>query len=181
MKKIALAGAGGTGKSTLAAEVNKRYGTPVIPEYAREVAVEMKVENIRKMEPDVAYEFQCRILDKKIAEENSHETFIADRSMADVMAYYLRWCSREIDDDRNKKYIDRCAEQLKHYDQVVVLPPVIPLENDGFRSAKVYYQYEIHCLVVGILVDKEIPWSTLSETAMDKRVDYIQALYEDQA
>jgi nicotinamide riboside kinase len=177
--RIALSGSGGTGKSTLAGEISKRYGIPLIPEYAREVALEMKIENIRKMSPDMSFEYQCQILERKISEEDKHETFIADRSTVDTMAYYLRWCSREIDDTKNKAYVDRCVERLKTYDQIIVLPPIIPLEADGFRSAKVYYQQEIHYLIVGILVAKGVKWSTLSEVDMEKRVTYVRSLYKD--
>lgn len=178
--KIALSGSGSTGKTTLAEEMGRRLNIPVIGEYARETAEEMGIENIRGMNPDQAYEFQMRILDRKLAEEDKHDTFIADRSVADNIAYYLRWCSRDIDDDRNKIYVDRCIERLHHYDHIVVLPPwVIPLEADGFRSAKIYYQYEIHCSILGILSDNKIGWVTMSDPELESRVTILRALFAD--
>jgi len=177
--KIALSGCGGTGKSTLANEVGRRLNIPVIQEYAREIAAEMGIDNLRSMSPERTYEFQIKILERKTIEESKHHTFISDRSTADNIAYYLRWCSRDVSDERNAAYINRCIEAMKSYDRIIVLPwNSIPLENDGFRSSKLYYQYGIHCLILGILQETGITYEILKEPDMEKRVQYIVGLYD---
>jgi len=173
MGKIAISGTEGTGKTTLASEVSKRYGVPVIPEFARDVAQEMGIKELRKISPEKTLEFQKAILSLKKAEEAKHTSFIADRSTADNMAYYLRWCARDLDDKCNEEYVEGCRRQLKTYDLVVILPwDVIPLERDGFRTAKRYYQYEMQCTILGILMDHGIPHEILREPDLNKRVEF---------
>jgi nicotinamide riboside kinase len=175
--KIALSGTESTGKSTLANAVGEKTGIPVIAEYAREVAKEMGVEDIRAMAPDQAYRFQYRILDQKIEAESKHETFIADRSTADNAAYYLRWVAPEMPDSINQEYIGRCVEQLKIYDHVVLIPwNSLPVVDDGFRSANLYYLYEIHCLIRGFLEDNGISYTTLDPPALGDRVMAIEKI-----
>lgn len=172
--KIALSGSGGTGKSTLAQSVSEKFNIPLIPEFAREVADEMGIKEIRKMPPERAYEFQVRILERKIAEENKYPTFIADRCMADVLAYYLRWCVRDFGDGENKSYVDKCVHQLKKYDKIIILPwEAIPLEDDGFRSFRKYYQYSILCMVKGILSDIGVPFEIMQEVSLEDRINAI--------
>lgn len=172
--KIALSGSGGTGKTTLANSVSKRLGIPAIPEFAREVAAEMGIPEIRQMTSEQSYEFQNRILQRKIDEEAKHETFIADRSTADNIAYYLRWCARDNDDSKNAEYVSKCIGHLDTYDLVMILPwQGIPLEDDGFRSARLYYQYGIHCLIVGILKDNGVDYQTMPFSSMEDRINYL--------
>lgn len=177
--KIALSGSGSTGKSTLAKAVAEKYNVPIIPEFAREVAEKMKIENIRKVTPDIYFTFQENILKRKLEEEKKYETFIADRSTADVAAYYFRWCCRDMEDDKNKQYIDLCFENLKNYDKIILLPwNSIPVEADGFRSAKLYYQYEIHCLILGILNDQKIDYEIMPEKSLEDRIKYLDKYFK---
>lgn len=177
--RIALAGSGGTGKTTLSNAVGERFGIPVISEFARETAAEMGVAEIRQMTPEQSYEFQSRIFQKKIEEELKHKSFVADRSTADNIAYYLRWCARDNDDSKNAVYIEKCIKHLKVYDLVMILPwQGIPLEDDGFRSVRLYYQYGIHCLIVGILKDNGIEYQTMPFTNMEDRINYLGELFK---
>jgi len=176
--KIALSGSASTGKTTLANAISEKLNILAIPEFAREVAKDMKVKNLREMTPLQSFEFQTRVFERKKKLEEQTETFIADRSTADNLAYYLRWACRDIEDGRNKAYVDWCINHLKTYDLVVLLPwNAIPLEDDGFRSAKVYYQYEIHCLTRGILVDNNIKHYIMTETDPDERVLILENLF----
>lgn len=176
--KIALSGSGSTGKTTLAYEFGKRFGVPVIPEYARETAQEMGIVEIRNMSPDQSYDFQRRILDRKINEELKYNSFIADRCTADNIAYYLRWCCRDIDDERNQEYIELCREHLETYDKIVFLPwKSISLENDGFRSSKIYYQFEIHCLIFGILNQYHAPFMIYSDSDLEDRINLLKSIF----
>lgn len=173
--KIALSGSGSTGKSTLAKTASKEFNIPLIPEFAREVAQDMNIQNIRTMNTNQSYTFQTNILDRKFAEEEKYETFISDRSTADNAAYYFRWCCRDIDDKKNKIYIERCFKHLKTYDKIILLPwNSIPLHDDGFRSTKLYYQYEIHCLILGILNDQRIDYEIMQEISINSRLQKLK-------
>ena len=177
--KIALSGSGSTGKTTLATEVSKKYGVTMIPEFAREVADEMGIVKIRDMNSDQAFEFQSRILSKKMELEDSNENFIADRSTADNIAYYLRWCCRDLSDDQNEEYVNRCLSQLRKYDEIFLLPwQSLEIVDDGFRSIKAYYQYEIHCTIIGILRDNDIPYTVIGYNDLRSRVELIGTYFE---
>jgi len=176
--KIAIVGTESTGKTRLVTEIGKYFGVPTIPEFARETAEEMGVSDIRGMTPQKTLIFQNIILEKKIKEESKYQTFIADRSTADNLAYYLRWCAMDVNDAFNSAYTRMCINHLKTYDHIILLPWCsIPFENDGFRSPKIYYLYEIHCLILGILKDFNIPYTILEETNLEKRVQYFNRFF----
>jgi len=140
MPKIAVSGTDSTGKSSLVREIGARYNVPIISEFAREVAEELGIKHLRQLTPEQTLVFQNMILDRKKKEEARYDTFIADRSTVDTMAYYLRWCSRELHDSYNSTYVNMCKEHLKNYDEIIILPwGAIPHEADGFRTSKLYY------------------------------------------
>ena len=179
MAKIALVGTDGTGKSRLAKEISLRYNVPIIPEFAREIAEELGIKDLRKIPVDKTCIFQNMILERKMNEEAKHTSFIADRSTCDNMAYYLRWCSNEMHDSYSSTYINICKNNLKIYDKIIVLPwGAIPHEADGFRTSKLYYSYEIHCLIIGILQDLKVPYTILEETDINERVKYFSRFFE---
>lgn len=177
--KIALAGTAGTGKSTLATEISNRFNTPLIPEYAREVAEEMGLNSPRDLPPNKALEFQSMILDRKVQAHEEYEHFIEDRSTADSLAYFLRWNSRSASEDQSRDYVERCKHELRRYDKVVLLPfGGIPYERDGFRTNNLYYAYEIHCLILGILTDFHINYMTLTCSGLEDRVAALSKYFE---
>jgi hypothetical protein len=84
-----------------------------------------------------------------------------------------------MDEDRNKQYIENCFKNLKTYDKIILLPwNSIPVEADGFRSAKLYYQYEMHCLVLGILNDQKIDYEIMVEKSLEDRIKYLDKYFK---
>lgn len=177
--KITISGTEGTGKTTLVKAVSERYKIPMISEYAREIAKEMNILNLRQMSLEETYKFQNEVLKRKIEEESKHNSFIADRSTIDNLAYYLRWCGRDIRDELTQEYMNKCVKQLKLYDKVFVLPwNSVPHEVDGFRTTKLFYKYEMHCLIIGLLQENEIDFKFLNFTKFEDRVEYLGSYYE---
>lgn len=172
--KVAISGSDGTGKTTLVNEISKRFNVPIVPEFARDVAEEMNIPDLAGMSPSLAYSFQLEVMDRKIKEEQKHESFIADRCTADNLAYYTRQCSRDLPDAANSHYVDMCLENLKKYDKIFLLMPnSIPLCDDGFRSTKKYHLYGIYCLIRGILEDAKAKYEVIQESDMEKRIKTI--------
>ena len=170
--KIALSGSAGTGKSTLVETVGRELGIPVIPEFAREIAEEMSQPNIQSMPLGVFYTFQVKILEAKLAEEAKHDQFIADRCTADNLAYLLRRCGEHLD---VSDYMHKCIEHLKSYDLIIFVPwDSIPIENDGFRDINPYSRYTIHCLILGILHDNNIPYIVMKVRDMESRKMFVK-------
>lgn len=86
--RIAMTGASGTGKTTLAEWIASTYKLPFNPVGARSVAKAMgfdspyDVDKFGKRE-----EFQRRLIIEKLAWEVDHETFVTDRTPFDNLAY----------------------------------------------------------------------------------------------
>lgn len=178
--KIALSGCSGAGKTTLATGISTTYNIPLIPEFARETLQEMGLKSLRNLDSSTSFLFQTKILEKKIEEESKHKSYISDRSYADNLAYYLRWCCREMEEMKNKNYYDKCIENLKKYDLVIVLPWMgIPYKKDGIRSTNIYYTYEMYTMTLGILCDQNINYEFINETSITERIQYFKKYYEN--
>lgn len=176
--KLALVGSASTGKTTLVTAINERLGIKAIPEFAREIIAEMGKSSPKDLTPDESYYFENEILRRKIKMERRYEDFIADRSTADNAVYYLKFCSRYFDDKHNAKYVQKAANHLKIYDKIIVLPwNVIPYEEDGFRSDHRYYQYEMHCCLLGFLHDNNVKYEVMKQVKLKDRVDKIMKYY----
>lgn len=176
--RIGLSGTEGTGKTFLAEKVSQRFNIPLIPEFVRDVTESLGISTPRDLPVDVMYSIQSRVLEKKLEEEDKHPTFIADRTTADNLAYYLRWCCDGTGQTFDEAYVSTCLKNLKTYDKIFLMPwDSIPAEKDGFRSTNKYYRYEIHCLILGIFTDQDIPYETLMETDLEKRIDRIGECY----
>jgi predicted ATPase len=86
--RVALAGASGTGKTTLARFVSEVYGLPMNPVGSREVAKAMGFES--PYDVDRAGKragFQARLLSEKFTWERAHEGFVTDRTVCDNLTY----------------------------------------------------------------------------------------------
>src|SRR5579884_1906638 len=88
MMRIAFCGASGTGKTTLAEHVAKKYGLEMNPVGSRSVAKDMGFES--PYDADKAgrrAEFQRRLVDSKREWEATHDSFVTDRTTFDNLTY----------------------------------------------------------------------------------------------
>ncbi|MCS5696336.1 ATP/GTP-binding protein [Desulfofundulus thermocisternus] len=129
--RVALTGTHGTGKTTLATELARKLGLPLITEQARRVARAMGIGHVRQLVKDkaLAWRFQKAVLREQIRAENDcPDGFISDRSTLDCWAY---WAAYGLGND--PEYRDLCLS--RPYDLLVYVPPEIPCQADGFRDA----------------------------------------------
>ncbi len=157
--RIAISGSEGTGKSILSRGLEQEFGIPRVEEGVRSYIKEHGIDNLREMSPGEYMKMQWCILYKKIEQENGVGSFVADRSVADNVAYVLRWCAREFSDIMLDDFIRTAKEHAQDtYDLILFLPwGEIPIEDDGVRSPRKWYQYEIDRLIWGILRDWDMP------------------------
>lgn len=157
--KIAISGSEGTGKSTLSRELAKEFGIPRIKEGVRDYMKRHGIENLRDMSPQEYMKMQWYLLDSKIEQESSLGSFVADRSVADNVAYTLRWCGRDFTEKMLGKYVQLAREHAQNtYDLILYLPwGKISVEDDGVRDTRKWYLYEIDRLIWGILKDWNLP------------------------
>lgn len=132
--KIAIVGAMGVGKTTLANDLSDVLDIKILPEIARKM-----IEEGYKLDKDVTPAIELEILKRQVALEETEEYFIADRGVIDVMAY----SSVLFHDDMfllNKINNQLCVTK---YDIVFYIPIEFPLEGDGIRSEDIKFQKRI--------------------------------------
>jgi nicotinamide riboside kinase len=175
--KLAISGSAGTGKTMLAKALADVMGWPYIPEFVREACVVFDAESPRDVPLEKGHEFQRIILDMKREAESKHMNFVADRSTADNLAYYLWWNARS--ESLDPGYLVECRELLKVYDVIYFLEwGAFDIVDDGFRSVNAYYQLAIHSLIKGILVDCGVPYLSLKIADHQNRFHVAKVLTE---
>ncbi|MCK5019096.1 MAG: AAA family ATPase [Candidatus Peribacteraceae bacterium] len=147
--RVSFSGSGGVGKTTTLKEANKTLKLPVIKEGVRKYMAENDIDHLRELAPKDVMKMQLSLLRNKEVTEGG-AAFIADRSTLDNFVYANQWLSREDSMQRGlKDYMMDCFKHAaKSYDYIFVFPwGVIPLEDDGVRSAKPMYQLQIQMLI----------------------------------
>ena len=87
--KIALVGAHGVGKTTLAMKLAEHLNIPFIPEYAREVLKRIG-KNWRYLKDQEWIEFQMLLMAERIKTmHEAPEHYVMDRTVIDVAAYTI--------------------------------------------------------------------------------------------
>ncbi|MFZ5898603.1 MAG: AAA family ATPase [Bacillota bacterium] len=176
--RIGLTGAQGVGKTTMARALSAKLGWPLIEEQARVIYYEggFSRECDLKGKPKQSSAFQWRCLEEQIHLENEFDRFIADRTVIDNAAYWIRWRMAYSPSRESLAYYKKCETQARLYDLVIYLPPEITLVANGFRSTDRDYQLEmdwlISTLMRGLVAPEKI--ITVSGT-VDQRVEAVLA------
>ena len=138
--RIAITGAHGVGKSTLAAQLSMELGLSELPTPGRTLAAQGLPVNTAATVPSqvVAWLLQYRL-------EREHSRWVASRSLIDVWAYTALAADRG--------GLDKVEQALVHelalatplaiagtYDELVYVPPRIPLVADSVRADDVVFQ-----------------------------------------
>lgn len=140
--KIAIVGAHGVGKTTLARELSKALNYPILPDTASEALKKGFIVN-----EDTPPENQLWILCKQIEYERSLlDNFVADKTLFDNIVY-----ARQIFNDPHLlTVIEDVVKKLAKYDLYLYLPIEIPLVADG-RSIDPVFQKRIDYEYTGLL------------------------------
>ncbi|HVL90884.1 MAG TPA: ATP-binding protein [Actinomycetota bacterium] len=169
MPKIAIVGSFSTGKTTLAEIVAERLGLSLLPEVAREVAA-MGF----KLDKDATPEVETLIFLKQLRNEMTHEHFVGDRSLIDVMAY-AGWVLDNQPPRPESALWEACVNIAEHqlrsqYSHVFYLPIEFPIVPDGLRPLDPDFQSEIDARMRALLDRHAISFETLTGSVED-RVD----------
>jgi len=141
LKKIAICGTHGCGKTTLSfrlATQAKSLGisAKVVQEVARESPFELN-EGFTKDCAEWIFHRHC--LYELNAKSEKVELLITDRSALDSLVY-LRQKENNYDPDTLMRY---AMEYMQTYDKVILVKPDVPLESDGVRSIDEEFQKDI--------------------------------------
>jgi len=148
--RIAITGAHGAGKTTLARALSEKLGLPLISEQARLAAGEMGITTCEELlrNPELAREFQERVLDRQIRAQLAHpEGFISDRCTLDCIAYWKLYLGDGFGFGRY------CFKARLHawrkLDALVYVPPLVSPGGDGFRLSG-------YCAEVDACIQREV-------------------------
>jgi hypothetical protein len=166
--KIAFVGSFSTGKTTMANLCAREWDLPLLPEAAREVA-----ELGFPLDQGATAETETLIFLKTLKAELSHERFVADRSMLDVLAY-ADWVMEHAAEARKEDHLWAEAREIAvlnlraRYDHVFYLPIEFPIVLDGLRPDDREFQAEIDRRMVHLLHAHDVVHHTLSGSVEDR-------------
>ena len=168
--KIAIIGAQGVGKTTLAQQINKEYPQfQILPEAAR-----LAQKAGYKLDHTATVETELWLINKQIELESEENHWVADRCGIDLLAYIQFLFSHE------NKLIEFATKTLvpkfNNYDLVVYLPSgEFAIEDDGLRTTDLKFQKDIDNQIKDILDKNKIKFIKIVG-APEERLEEVKKL-----
>lgn len=176
--RIGIAGASGTGKSSLALELQSRLAIPFVASrditnnilsrdgyvYGSGVQIErFLASGNRPMEV-------FHLLKKKVAKSPA---FVSDRTFVDLAAYAI--CELQDDDPTLlRKIYNQCRKEVRVYTHLVFLPwKDVPVRDNHRRTLNPWYQFLIHSVSLGIMKEWGVTPIIIESEDMEERVKQI--------
>lgn len=144
---ISISGAQGSGKSTLINELIAQHGMNQIDrKTARSILSDwnMSLSDVYQ-NLDTVCKFQDELVERKYQDDliaaESDETWITERTFADVFAYAVSYIGQHNEyDSWLNEYYEKCLEKQTIYDHVFYLQGgLFPVANDGVRPCNDHY------------------------------------------
>lgn len=134
MKKIGLAGAHGTGKSTLREIIVEEIGLYSIDRTLRDYWEENGIEDFEKLSPDARALHQKHIIMRQIEREESEgrSGFVTDRTVLDIIGY-LRLSSNMSGIDL-KVFEELTRLRMQKYTHFIYVPVEFEAEPERLRA-----------------------------------------------
>jgi nicotinamide riboside kinase len=155
--RIAITGAHGVGKSTLARQLCDALGLPELPTPGRTLAEQgLPVNEAATVASQlVAWLRQYRF-------ERERSAWVASRSLIDVWAYTVLAAERTRTDPVERALMDELARVTPltidgAYDWLVYVPPMIPLVADNVRPDDASFQRTTDDAICRALADWDVP------------------------
>jgi nicotinamide riboside kinase len=174
--KLAFVGSFSTGKTTMANLMARELDLPLLPEAARQV-----VELGFPLDQSATAETETLIFLKSLHAELAHESFVADRSMLDVLAY-ADWVMEHQPHQRKEDHLWLAAREIavldlrSRYDHVFYLPVEFPIVLDGLRPDDTAFQSEIDQRMLHLLKVHDVEHHTLTGSVEERRRQVLAAI-----
>lgn len=167
--KVAFVGSFSTGKTTLANLFAKEWDIPLLPEVARQV-----VELGFPLDQSATAETETLIFLKQWQAEESHSSFVADRSIYDVLSY-ADWVMEHQPPHRKENHLWHASRDLAtmdlraRYDHVFYLPVEFPIVLDGLRPDDTGFQADIDRRMRHLLDTADVAYHVLTGSVPDRQ------------
>jgi nicotinamide riboside kinase len=163
--KIAITGAHGTGKTTLAHRIANRFGLAELPTPGRTMAQQSLPVNL-----DATVTSQALAWFIQAELEAATTDWVANRSLLDVWAYAAVAAERAAPTDIETALLDQMEATTRamwpgRYDAVFYTPPRIPLVADDVRSADPGFQAAVDGRIRRALSDWRLAHITVDVTS----------------
>ncbi len=170
--RIALTGASGVGKSSLASALANELKLDLIPELGRQICEVRGFKQIGDIPDQEA--FKKDVLAAQIAREEELGAFVADRGVIDCWVLWQRWnlCTAMTYD--SEEYYMSARTQAQKYSHVIYIPPLFTPKEDGFRWTEPDYVKQIDRFIRLTLYD----WGLLDRTLTVGSPDFDARLHE---
>src|SRR5580704_3701177 len=162
--RVALAGAHGVGKSTLAQELAGLLDIPILETPGRTLAGRnLPVnESATVTSQTLAWLLQYRF-------EREQRDWVAPRSLIDVWAYTVQAADRRQPTPLESALLEELRQTTpiavaERYDHLIYIPPRIALKADGVRPTGEEFQHSTDEAIVASLAQWRIPHSVLDVT-----------------
>jgi len=164
MKKIALCGSSGCGKTTLAKALSPIVGIPYTPMSQKGIFSSETIEKFREQTnnnyfteishqmiiylshrfPNFGINFQFELLKERTLRILENETFITDRSPVDNLVYFLLQCGPYASNQQVNAFIRKAQKSIENVDAIILLhqnpEKGYVIEDDGSRIINNEYQ-----------------------------------------
>ena len=189
IKKIAITGASGVGKTTLAQFISKEYDLPFISASARDAWPQFGFENHQQAlteclkDPKLGLNYQqCILLNRHMALSKA-SSFVTDRSPIDNYAYFMLQQGYE-SEDNNNTFRDLCRVDYKQLDAVIFIQVnnKMTIEDNGRRLVNLSYQRMVDS-VIRMVLEEEFeslkPTLYLNTWDFSERVSEVKLFIEE--
>lgn len=179
--RIAITGAHGVGKSTLAKRISGKLGLPELPTPGRTLAARGLPVN---QDATVASQMVAWLLQFRL--ERECPAWVASRSLIDVWAYTQLAAERGEQGPVEQAMLSELGAATplavaSGYDHLVLVPLGVPLVADDVRSADEGFQQATDTAIRVALVDWRVPHSTVDVRDEQAVVGLIERLAARQA
>jgi len=150
--RIALCGAHGVGKTTLAQKLSEHFNLPVL-----EDIVVMAHHLGFVINEGTPLETQLWLTGKQLEQEKVNARFVADKCIFDYYVY-----ADALDMDPELVIVaKKAALNTYNYDHVFYIAPEFPIVDDGLRSLNIDFQSGVDKVYLSFLQNHEIPYVQL--------------------